>query len=77
MSADFSEKNRNRMIARNQDPVAFRQGRRNRAAFAFHGAFGNEPVRVYNDCAMGTSAPQRLDKRSAKEHDEREDYDGS
>lgn len=58
--SDFTIKNERRTRCRKENPGNYRAGRRNREAFAWHGAFGNEVVRVYNDCALGTMAPPRL-----------------
>ncbi len=74
-NTDFATKNERRRKAKLASPANFRQGRRNRADFAWHGAFGTEVVRVYNDCALGTSAPPRLQKMGAEEYDRGEDYD--
>lgn len=73
-AVDFSIKNERRKTAKAASPGNFRQGRLNRAAFAWNGAFGTES-RVYNDCALGTSAPARLQKMTAEERDHKEDYD--
>jgi len=59
---DYTIKNERRRAARTANPGAFREGRRNRAAFAWNGAFGTEVVRVYNDCVLGTSGVQRQGK---------------
>jgi len=60
----FETKNQRRRAARADSSTGFRQGRRDRAAFAWHGAFGTEVVRVYNECALGTSASPRQGKGS-------------
>lgn len=74
-NTDFATKNERRKHAKLANPGDYHAGRRNRAAFAWHGAFGTEVVRVYNDCALGTSAPPRLQKLGAEEYDARVDYD--
>jgi hypothetical protein len=58
----FETKNQRRRAARAESSSGYRQGRENRRAFAWNGAFGTEVVRVYNDCALGTSATQRQSK---------------
>jgi hypothetical protein len=64
-AARFEHKNERRRICKGRNPSAYHEGRRHRAIFAVHGAFANEVVRIYNDCALGTSALPRLQK-----HDE-------
>jgi hypothetical protein len=59
---DYSIKNKRRRAARAASRGDFRQGRENRRAFAWNGAFGTEVVRVYNDCVLGTSGVKRQGK---------------
>jgi hypothetical protein len=72
---DFEIKNQRRREVKQADSGNYRQGRHNRRVFAWNGAFGKEVARVYNDCALGTSAPQRLVKQGKDEYDNAEDYD--
>jgi hypothetical protein len=67
-SSVFEEKNTRRRIAKQRNRLAFREGRRNRAEWAWQGAFGVEIGRIYNDCVRGTSAPPRHQK-----HDEEDE----
>jgi hypothetical protein len=64
-AARFEYKNERRRICKQRNPGQYHEGRRNRATFAVGGAFSNEVVRIYNDCALGTTALPRLQK-----HDE-------
>ncbi len=73
--SDFTIKNERRKTAKAASPANFRQGRANRKAFAWNGAFGTQVSRVYNDCALGTSAPPRLAQTGKDEYDRGEDYD--
>jgi hypothetical protein len=73
-NTDFATKNERRRKAKAASAANFHAGRRNRRAFAWRGAFGNES-RVYNDCCLGTSAPPRLAQTGAAEYDRGEDYD--
>jgi len=74
-TVDFSIKNERRKTAKAASSANFRAGRDNRRAFAWNGAFGTEVNRVYNDCALGTSAGPRLAQTSKDEYDRGEDYD--
>ena len=71
----FTDKNRRRKDAKQRSRAEFRQGRSNRRAFAWKGAFGNEVARIYNDCVLGTSGQQREVKAGADEFDSASDYD--
>lgn len=50
----FVEKNANRKAAKEQFGPQYRNGRDNRKALAWHGAFGKEEGPTYNECSMGT-----------------------
>jgi hypothetical protein len=76
IDSPFAIKNERRKAARTESSKDFRQGRQNRAAFAWGGAFGTDVARVWNDCVLGTSASPREDKRSAQDHEDGADYDG-
>ena len=64
--AFFQGKNRDRQAARQADPAAYVNGRRNRRELAHRGAFGHEDAWINNQCIMGT-----VNGRSKS--DERED----
>ena len=74
--ADFAIKNQRRREQRQANPGAYRQGKANRTAFAWHGAFGTEVARVFNDCVLGTSGVARKDNKTADDYEAGEDYDG-
>lgn len=62
--AFFEAKNTDRRAARQADPVAFVNGRRNRSELARGGAFGHEDAWINNQCIMGTiHGRSKSDKR--------------